>query len=250
MAELREAIYAGSFYPAKKDKLLKMVKGFLSKAKTAEEINYKKIRAAIVPHAGYEFSGPVAAFAYNAMQEAKPEKIILIGPSHHAYFEGAFTFKNDWVSPLGKVKVKPAKLPAMENDMEHSLEVQLPFLQAVLKKFSLTPVIYGDISQEGLYSILKKEKGFYLVSSDLSHYLPYEDASKEDKETINAILNLDEEMLDKTGDACGKTGIGALLILAKKNHWKPVLLDYRNSGDTFGDKEKVVGYAAVVFTEQ
>ncbi len=244
---MREAVYAGAFYPSDKKELENTIHKMLSKVKAKTSLG--KVVAAIVPHAGYVYSGEVAASAYAEIGNANPKKVVLLGPSHQEYLEGAYTFSDDWVTPLGKVKVSSANLPVIRHDAEHSLEVQVPFLQSVLKNFELVPIIYGEINGKTLAEIAGEEKGFVLVSSDLSHYLPYKDANKIDKKTVNSILNLDFEELGKSGDACGLTGIIALVILAKKREWKPVLLDYRNSGDTAGDKNKVVGYASIVFTE-
>jgi MEMO1 family protein len=247
--EIRNALYAGSFYPHNKTDLKKMILSFLKKTSLPKNIDYAKIKAVIVPHAGYIFSGEVAAYTYKALKLTVPKKIILVGPSHHEFFEGAYTFEGKWKTPLGEIKINSAKLPKVKEDVEHSLEVQVPFLQTILKKFILTPIIYGKLEMNNLAKKLEKEKGVIIISSDLSHYLSYELAKKEDTETINSIIKLDEEMLDKSGDACGKIGIGALIILAKKNKWVPTILCYKNSGDTYGDKERVVGYVSIIFTE-
>lgn len=213
----------------------------------------KKIRAIIVPHAGYIYSGTVAAAAYGSTKASKAKKIILLGPSHYAYFEGAYTFSQDWKTPLGIVKVEKAPgFGAIVGDVEHSLEVQLPFLQKTLKDFVLLPIIYGEIPPEALAEKVEPlvSKGAVIVaSSDLSHYLPYANANKIDRETVGLIVSLDLKKFLSSGDACGKIGIAALMVLAKKMKWKPVLLDYRNSGDTSGDKKGVVGYASIVFVE-
>ncbi len=247
MVFLRKAVYAGIFYPSEKKELEETIKEMLSKAKKKNVVG--KVVAAIVPHAGYNYSGWVAAGAYNEIEKAKPKKIVLLGPSHQEYLNEAFSFAEDWETPLGVVKVCSANLPVLKNDSEHSLEVQLPFLQSVLKDFGLVPIIYGNIGEKELADTVKNEEGFVLVSSDLSHYHPYENANKIDWTTIQKILELDVRGLAKEGDACGLTGIIALVILAKERGWKPVLLDYRNSGDTAGDRDKVVGYASIVFTE-
>lgn len=244
---MREAIYAGAFYPSDKKELEETIHKMLSKVKAKAGLG--TVVAAIVPHAGYIYSGEIAASAYAEIGKANPKKIVLLGPSHQEYLEGAYTFSDDWVTPLGEIKVSSANLPVIEHDAEHSLEVQVPFLQSVLKSFELVPIIYGEINGKKMAEIVEEEGGFVLVSSDFSHYLPYEYANRIDKKTVDNILSLDFEELEKSGDACGLTGIIALVILAKKRGWKPVLLDYRNSGDTAGDKDKVVGYASIVFTE-
>ena len=264
--EVRSAFYAGSFYPAEKEVLSKMISDFLKQAnvQAQEKVKFKtekeskqqkflgKLKAIIVPHAGYIYSGATAAFAFKLIGEVKPKRIILLGPSHYDYLEGAFGFEGVWATPLGKTKVSKSGLNIIKGDCEHSLEVELPFLQSVINDFEFVPVIYGEINPIDLGHIaseLKNEETVFVISSDLSHYLSYDLAKKIDNETISAILSLNLEKFIEIGDACGKTGIAALLSLAKKNNWKAQLLDYRNSGDTAGDKNGVVGYCAIAFFE-
>jgi AmmeMemoRadiSam system protein B len=258
--DVRSPQYAGSFYPSNPKELASMLAQMLEEnnfQRTAKKlkIDCKKIRAAVVPHAGYIYSGPTAAVAYNAIAEAKPKRVVLLGPSHQSYIDGAYSFSGAWSTPLGITHLNNSRLEmhSISNDFEHSLEVQLPFLQSVLDGFELTPIIYGEVDAEDLakeIAPLEAKGTLFLASSDLSHYLPYEEAKAVDAETIEAVLSLDLEKFLRVGDACGKTGIAALMVLAKKKKWKPHLLDYRNSGDTAGDKDKVVGYAAIVFVEK
>ncbi|MFA6268749.1 MAG: AmmeMemoRadiSam system protein B [archaeon] len=248
---IRAPIYAGSFYPAQKAELSKTINSFLKKTK-AKKIS-GTVKAIIVPHAGYVYSGGVAASAYKAITKSNPSKVILFGPSHQAYLEGAFSFSGTWQTPLSTTNLSSADLSIIKNDNEHSLEVQLPFLQTVLEKFDFTPIIYGEISPEELADIVSCEitnKSLLIASSDLSHYEDYKIAKQIDSETIKSILELDLEKFLKVGDACGKLGLAALIILAKKNNWKATLLQYKNSGDTAGDKKSVVGYASIVFVEK
>jgi AmmeMemoRadiSam system protein B len=229
--------------------LLEKNKPNLKKSK----IKAKNIKAIIVPHAGYAYSGITAAIGYNAIKEAKPKKVSIFGPAHHDLIIGAKTFQGTWENPLGLVNATPAKdLPIITNDSEHSIEVQIPFLQKALGHFEFTPIIYGDINPEELLKVMESEnekESLIIVSSDLSHYLPYEQAKVVDGITLNSILSLDTNTLSQKGDACGIIGILALCELAKKKKWKPILLDYRNSGDTSGNKKGVVGYASIIFTE-
>ncbi|MFA6065499.1 MAG: AmmeMemoRadiSam system protein B [archaeon] len=248
---IRHPVHAGSFYPADKEVLTGLVEEFLDEAKIKLPKG-KKIKALIVPHAGYSYSGGVAAFAYKLLAITKPKRIILFGPSHRTYLENAFSFQGAWESPIEVTKVFPADLPIVENDAEHSLEVQLPFLQITLKEFEFTPIIYGDIEARELADIINTastDESVLIASSDLSHYLTYAMAKKTDLNTINSILELDLDSFISDGDACGKIGINALILLAKKFNWKPILLDYKNSGDTAGDKKQVVGYASIAFLE-
>ncbi|MEK6959476.1 MAG: AmmeMemoRadiSam system protein B [archaeon] len=259
--QVRHEQYAGSFYPAGKKELLAMISKLLKEndfelAIKKAKVNPKNIRAMIVPHAGYIYSGPTAAAGYNALKKTNPKKVILLGPSHQTYIDGAHTFSGKWSTPLGLVDITPARdMHVIEGDLEHSLEVQVPFLQSVLDEFTLTPIIYGDVSPEELAMLVEKDlsrtgKEMVLIaSSDLSHYLEYNIAKKVDNATIATIMDIDVEELLRIGDACGIIGIGAILVLAKKRKWTPILLDYRNSGDTAGDKSGVVGYASIVFVD-
>ncbi|MDD3084191.1 MAG: AmmeMemoRadiSam system protein B, partial [Candidatus ainarchaeum sp.] len=227
---MREAKYAGLFYPKEKNVLEEKIRKNLK-----ENISKKisgKVKAIIVPHAGYDYSAPIASTAYNLIKEKskkqKFEKIVLIGPSHQEYFVGALTFEEDWETPLGIVKIVPAKLKKIVNDFEHSLEVQLPFLQTILKNFFLIPIIYSKILPQELLKIIPKND-LIVVSSDFSHYLKYTGAVKKDLKTIEYITKLDFENILKKGDACGLIGIATIVLMAKKNNWKPILLNYRNS---------------------
>jgi len=260
-------LYAGSFYPAEKEPLDRAIRKMLEENPVEAtlkkfKISSSKIRALIVPHAGYVYSGPVAAAAYNALSRTSPKRIVLLGPSHQDYIDGAYSFAGEWITPLGAISARShallPRLRAIDDDQEHSLEVQVPFIQVALeqaKGFEFAPVIYGEIDAEDLFESiggLVSKQSIFIASSDLSHYLPYAEAKTVDTETIRAILSLDYDEFMRIGDACGKTGIAALMLIAEKNRWKPFLLDYRNSGDTAGsaDKNRVVGYASIVFVEQ
>ncbi|MCX6803829.1 MAG: AmmeMemoRadiSam system protein B [Candidatus Diapherotrites archaeon] len=249
--KIRNPIYAGAFYPSDKKELSKMIDSFLSTVNKNEPKKLDgKLAALIVPHAGFVYSGPTAAFGFKSLSKSSPKRIILLGPSHQKYLKGCFGFSGIWSTPLGKINVQNAGLNIIEDDEEHSLEVELPFLQKTLKNFEFVPIIYGEINYEELSKICKGAADIdsvIIASSDLSHYNSYDKAVAIDKNTISAILSLDLEEFSRAGDACGKIGIAALMLLAKENNWKPVLLDYRNSGDTAGDKDNVVGYCAIAF---
>jgi len=245
---VRKAKYAGSFYPSNKLELSKIISSLLLKSKPKKLGG--ELKALIVPHAGYVYSGEVAAFAYNSLKIQNPKRVVLLGPSHQDYIDGIYSFSGEWVTPLKITKVFDSGLNVFENDSEHSLEVELPFLQSVLSDFEFIPIIYGVDDYVQLARVCSKflsDDSVLIASSDLSHYLPYTLANKIDLVTTNAILELDLKGFLDFGDACGKTGIAAILMLALKNKWKPVLLSYKNSGDTAGDKMRVVGYAAIAF---
>jgi MEMO1 family protein len=250
---IREPVVAGMFYPKSKTELDKMIEKFFAQCNKIESKS-SKLRALIVPHAGYVYSGIVAASGYSLLQGKKFERIIILGPSHALSFLGAaFDTHSNWMTPLGSVTVsnfiaKNIRLLPQAHQAEHSIEVQIPFIQKVLKKSSICPIALGlspNITDD-LLSILD-EKTFLIVSSDLSHYLSYDEARKVDNETIKRICNLENVDFES---ACGAEGINILLHIAKKKAWKPQVLDFKNSGDTAGSKMQVVGYCCVGFYEQ
>jgi len=262
--KIRKPAVAGSFYPDDPIELRGMIEGFLKKAK---EVKVKgRLRAMVVPHAGYVYSAPVAASGYKLLASMKnqPSKIILMGPSHFAGFFGAAEAGADaWQTPLGMVKagslrdkIKKSdnirKIPEAHNS-EHCLEVQLPFLQSVMKKdFTIFPLLTGEVSPVVLANEIMDsidDNTFIIASSDLSHYNSYEKAARLDSICNKAVPSLDISTMDESGDACGRTAILTLMNIAKKKKWKGVLLDYRNSGDTAGPKNQVVGYGCYAFYE-
>ncbi|MFH1181994.1 MAG: AmmeMemoRadiSam system protein B [Candidatus Woesearchaeota archaeon] len=248
--KIRKPAVAGAFYPDDKEELSEMIQGFLSKV--PEQTVPGELKAIIVPHAGYEYSGQVAACAYSLLKAVAPKKILIVGPSHYAYFFGAVGDTNEyWETPLGMVKVTSSGLQKFEEAhiREHSIEVQVPFLQSVLKDFEIMPVTTGDDDSDEIAEQIKPflKDHFLVVSSDLSHFHSYADASKLDKATCGAIETIDLKTLKADGEACGMRAITATLRLAKELGWKCKLLCYKNSGDVTGDKTKVVGYASMAF---
>lgn len=250
---IRKPAVSGTFYPSNKNELSFMINSFLEKAQPTKITG--KIKAIIAPHAGYVYSGQVAAYAYKLLEKTDYNKIIIIGPAHTLPFKDIAADDNyEWETPLGiinLIKNNFTKLPQAHYD-EHCLEVQVPFLQTVLKDFKILPLVAGDIHPKKIAEKiipLLDEKTLVVISTDLSHYNPYETAEKLDKTTINKILSLDFEGLIKGGDACGIIPILAMVEIAKQLKWKPTLLRYQNSGDVSGDKSHVVGYASIVFTK-
>lgn len=255
----RPPAVAGMFYPGESATLTREVKNLLSAAR-ASPLSPK---ALIVPHAGYIYSGPVAASAYAALVPLASviRRVVLLGPTHRVPVRGlALPAAAAFSTPLGEIPIdaesaaRLLKLPQVSvfedaHAREHSLEVQLPFLQAVLRDFSLLPLAVGMASPEQVAEVLEAVWGgdetLIVVSSDLSHYLPYEKARKVDAVTAQAILHL-EAGLDHE-QACGATPINGLLLAARRHHLAPRLLDLRNSGDTAGSRDGVVGYAAFAF---
>jgi AmmeMemoRadiSam system protein B len=260
MDSIRKPAVAGTFYPDEPGELKEMVEKFLDEAE--EKKIPGKLRALISPHAGYVYSGPVAAYAYKLLQKEKFSKIILLGPTHFAAFFGAAQSGVDgWQTPLGIVECGLLKLDTElfstlqeVHAPEHSLEVQIPFLQVVMKNdFTIYPILIGDANHEKIAEALLDQiddKTLIIASSDLSHYNPYEKAIKLDSLCNKVIPALDIDTMKESGDACGKSPILVLMHIAKKKGWGATLLDYRNSGDTAGSRDAVVGYGAYAFYEE
>ncbi len=255
---IRSPAVAGAFYPAGPEELRNMIEVFLSKAQDIAAPG--RLRGMVVPHAGYIYSGPTAAYGYKALLKEKIKKAIILGPSHFAMFPGACESGHDeWETPLGTLKAKsasgwPISIFPEPHGPEHCLEVQLPFLQiACGDKVEIWPLLCGEIMPEELAERVIKELDdatIVIASSDLSHYLDYESAKRKDAIANEAVPALDIARFEREGDACGKTAILTLMHIAKKKKWKGVFLDYRNSGDTAGPKSNVVGYGCYAFYEE
>lgn len=257
MSRIRSAAVAGLFYPADPAQLQREIQSMLS---SADEIDSKP-KALIVPHAGYIYSGPVAASAFAQLKEIQHtvERVILLGPCHRVPLRGLATSSADYFeTPLGSIRIdreaikQIASLPQVEefdltHQQEHSLEVQLPFLQEVLDDFSLVPLVVGDASTEEVSEVLDTlwgdDETLIVISSDLSHYHDYNTARAMDTETCHAIENMNPSAI-QYDQACGRNPVTGLLLAAKKHGLHVTTLDLRNSGDTAGDKSSVVGYGA------
>lgn len=258
---IREAAVAGIFYPAQREQLAATVRDLLGAANASTSVSRPK--ALLVPHAGYIYSGATAASAYACLLEnaAEIRRVVLLGPVHRVAVRGlALPAVDAFATPLGHVELDRdgiSNISAMPHVVvssaahhaEHSLEVQLPFLQTVLDDFKLIPLAVGDVSAEAVASVLEKLWGgpetLILISSDLSHFHSYQQAQKRDRLTVQSILNL--RALRDHEQACGATPVNGFLLAAQRHGLKPHLLDLCNSGDTAGDKQRVVGYAALAF---
>lgn len=239
---------AGSFYPANKSALAAEVERLLSGAKAGAPP-----KALISPHAGYEYSGPVAASAFRRAMGAPYARVVLLGPCHYARLLGmALPEEDAFATPLGEVPIEAAALPrdAAAHAQEHSLEVIVPFLQVALKSFTLVPLAVGFAEPDEVAGALDALWGgaetLIVISSDLSHYLPHDEAARMDAATAKEILALGR--LDPEG-ACGAAAVNGLLVAARRRKLRAELVDLRNSGDTKGDKRRVVGYGAFAFYE-
>jgi AmmeMemoRadiSam system protein B/AmmeMemoRadiSam system protein A len=258
----RPAAVAGMFYPTEAQALRTEVDRLLGAAPRRLALAPK---ALIVPHAGYPYSGPVAATAYACLASHADHisRVVLIGPAHRVAVRGLATPGADrFTTPLGEVPLDTTTVATLEtlqhvsrspraHAEEHALEVQLPFLQRLLDRFSLVPLLVGDATTDEVAQALDRvwggEETLIVVSSDLSHYLPYAEARRTDAATLDAILNRSPGL--HGAQACGATPINGLLQVALRRGLAPELLDARNSGDTAGERARVVGYAAVAFRE-
>ena len=260
MTSIRAAAVAGVFYPADETSLRGMVKQFLAQATSIGPAP----KAIIVPHAGYIYSGPIAANAYHLLENSSENfnRVILLGPSHRVPLLGlAASSASSFATPLGLVeidqdsirklsKLKQVKVMDEAHSLEHSLEVQLPFLQTILTDFKLIPLVVGDASAREVCEVLEHagldERTLIVISSDLSHYHDYATANKLDTLTSQAIAGLDGNRIGYEG-ACGRVPVNGLLMYASTHGLKAEVIDQRNSGDTAGDKDQVVGYGAYAF---
>ena len=263
---LRPAAVAGTFYPADPGVLSGSVDRLLRATAPRSGESTARLKALIVPHAGYIYSGPVAAHAYAALRPiaADIRRVVMLGPAHRVPIRGlALPDASYFATPLGNVEIDAQActaargLPQVTDDAlahagEHSLEVQLPFLQRVLGDFKLLPLVVGFASGDAIAEVLDALWGgpetLIVISSDLSHYHSYATAREIDRVTADTILALDPTLDHE--QACGATPVNGLLLAARRRGLRPDLLDLRNSGDTAGDRRQVVGYAAFSFREE
>jgi hypothetical protein len=261
MSKIRPAAVAGLFYPADPAQLHSDIQSMLSATEQTESMP----KALIVPHAGYIFSGPVAASAFAQLKNIshRVKRVILLGPCHRVPLRGLATSSADYFeTPLGSIKVdhdaikQIASLPQIKefdltHQQEHSLEVQLPFLQEVLDNFSVVPLVVGDTNAEEVSEVLERlwggDETLIVISSDLSHYHDYNTARAMDSETCLAIEEMNPAAIHYD-QACGRNPVIGLLMAANKHGLHATTLDLRNSGDTAGDKSSVVGYGAWAFS--
>ena len=262
MTTVRTPAVAGMFYPNNARKLHEQIQTLLAQVTTAGPAP----KAIIAPHAGYIYSGPVAASAYARLRAARDSihRVVLLGPSHRVGFRGIAVSQMDaFATPLGNIPLdheaiaQLRELPyvsALErvHVQEHSLEVHMPFLQEVLGDFKLVPLVVGDAEPEQVGAVLELLWGgpetLIVISSDLSHYHDYETARRLDTATSKAIEALRYEDIQGE-DACGFHPLNGLLWEARRKHLHGVTIDLRNSGDTAGPRDQVVGYGAYVFNE-
>ncbi len=264
MRTVRQPAVAGRFYASRAQRLERNVDDLLADARRRIAPPEISPKALLVPHAGYVYSGPTAACGYVLLDPVATaiRRVVLLGPAHYVPFSGLALPESDaFASPLGEVPLdrdtdaRLLRLPhVIRSDHvhapEHSLEVQLPFLQRVLADFTLVPLVVGDASPQDVAAVIEAcwdgPETLLLISSDLSHYLPYAVADAKDADTVRQILALEWPLTDRS--ACGARGINGMLLAAREHGLHPALVDRSNSGDTSGDKSRVVGYAAISFT--
>ncbi len=263
MMNVRPPAVAGMFYPGDAASLRRSLAVCFGQAQALDAPLRPK--ALVVPHAGYIYSGPVAASAYTLLEPLREtiRRVVLLGPVHRVWVAGlALPGVEAFATPLGRVPLDMdairaiADLPQVSlspaaHAQEHSLEVHLPFLQTVLADFRLIPLAVGDASPGEVAQVLDRlwggEETLVVVSSDLSHFLPYQEAEREDHATARAILALEGHLVGE--QACGAHPLNGLLLAAQRRGLTAHQLDLRNSGDTAGDRGRVVGYGAFAFTE-
>lgn len=265
MPTVRQPAVAGAFYAGQGQTLAASVTALLATAKQELELAAWPPKAIIVPHAGYIFSGSTAALAYAQLAAGRKtiHRVILLGPVHRIPVRGlALPGASSFATPLGEVSIDQAAAASISalrqvvlspaaHAFEHSLEVQLPFLQMVLDDFTLLPLVVGDATPTEVAEVLDVlwggDETLLVVSSDLSHFLPYESAQATDRATVQSILEMNGTLTHQ--QACGGTPVNGLLLAARRHGLRPQLLGLCNSGDTAGDKDRVVGYASIAFTE-
>ena len=258
---VRPAAVAGYFYPADAGELLSMIRQLMDKISASGPAP----KALIAPHAGYIYSGRTAAIAYATLKPISENisRVILLGPAHRVYVKGlALSSADYFATPLGNIKIDQEAIKQLKNlpqivtsdaahQLEHSLEVHLPFLQTLLKDFTLVPLVVGEATPQEVSEVLELFWGdphtMVIISSDLSHFHDYETAKRIDAITTHAIENLE---LEKIGSeqACGCMPMRGMLQLARNKKLTVKTLDVRNSGDTAGTRDRVVGYGAWLIT--
>ncbi len=272
--KVKKPVFAGSFYPGEKSVLARTIDGYLKETEPQKGRTSARVFGIMSPHAGYQYSGRVAAYAYNQIKGKPYTTVILLGPTHRVPFSGIAIYPaGSWETPLGRVQVdheiagrlaeqcRSIKNYPVAFEREHSLEVQVPFLQQTLKDFRIVPIVMGMMEEndyrtlsDALIELLKQHAGKILIvaSSDMSHFHNYREANQMDKLTLKEIGELDTERLadglaKRRYELCGSQAVLTLMMVAKKINGEAKVLHYANSGDATDDRSRVVGYGAVAF---
>jgi AmmeMemoRadiSam system protein B len=271
--EIRRSVVAGSFYPGDPQTLQTSITGYLEEA---EYHNLKNIKGLVSPHAGYIYSGQVAAFSYRQVMDSKYESIFLIAPSHSEYFDFNSVFAgNAYETPMGNVLIDTDRCMRLGNSSgysdyikisglghrgEHSLEVQLPFLQTIFEEFKIVPVVMGSQNRTNIESLGKAigelfagENILIIASTDLSHYHPYDVATELDRQVEKTIKDFDTQgftdaVTSESLEMCGGGPVASAMIASELLGANSTeILCYKNSGDVRGDRSAVVGYLSCAF---
>jgi hypothetical protein len=260
---VRQPNVAGQFYPADPERLRREIQGYIEQASLPDDL--ERVRAVIAPHAGYVYSGTTAGYAFKALARLpdRARTVFLLGPAHRVPVSGvALGHYSAFRTPLGDAPVDVDSVSRMldtsslytrapgAHEPEHCLEVEVPFLQVALDDFALVPMLFGQVDPRDVAVDLVdrlEEDDLIVVSSDLSHFHSYDTAQQRDQGFLSALLEGDERGV-RAGEACGRAPVATLMEIAERKEWAPHLLDYRNSGDTAGNKSRVVGYASIAYT--
>jgi len=261
----RETAVAGQFYPAAADEIKEMFDHYnriLDKHLEDTALLEKRPRAVIVPHAGYVYSAFTANIAFRLLHNSRAERVVVIGPSHRVYLKGTSIADYDrYETPFGTLPIERGTVEELkekfglvfipEAHQEHSTEVQMPFVKTYDPEASVVELVYGDEDPNRLAQIisylLEDPKTVVVISTDLSHYYDVQKAKRLDSICLDAVQKLSPSELHQGCEACGKTGVEAMLIAARKMGLEPLLLDYRTSADASGDESQVVGYMSAAF---
>ena len=262
---IRKESVAGTFYPDNAKQIENMIKDYnkvIDEHLKQKDVLKLEPRAIIVPHAGYIYSAFTANLAYRLLANSKPKRVVVIGPSHKVYLDGVSASDYDYYeTPFGNLSIDKEFISILKKNFqvnfipeahhEHSTEVQMPLISNYLKDVKVVELVYGKVDPTYLSQIidfcLNQKDTAVVISTDLSHYYSLSDAKKLDNICMDAIVNLNTKRLHEGCEACGKIGVEAMLIEAKKRQLTPRLLDYRTSADASGDESRVVGYLSVAF---
>ena len=263
---VRKAAVAGSFYPRRCREVEALFHRWNTKAQKwlkAHPVGLERVRAIVVPHAGYIYSGYTADLAYRvASRLAKPKRVIVVGPSHRYYFEGVSVgVFSRFETPCGAIpsdsdygrkiaKHFPVRFEPRAHVKEHSTEVQFPFIGHYFPGAKVVEIVYGKVDPRVLakllYALMRERENLVVISTDLSHFYTLGEAKKRDNVCLNAVAKRDPALLDRGCEACGFTGLKALLIAVRTAGFRTALLDYRTSADATGDEKRVVGYMSAI----
>lgn len=266
---IRNTAVAGTFYPNSCSEINRYIEHFNNILENSNFTIDTTIdpRAVIVPHAGYIYSGFTANTAYKYVENKKDIKtLIVIGPSHKVLVEGISVARYDeYTTPCGEIKIDTELSKELKENFdfisfnpdahkEHSTETQFPFIEHYLKDIEVVELVYGKIDPQDISYVidhlLEDPSNFIVISTDLSHFYPLDDANKIDNVCLNAISTMDTTLLDRGCEACGILGVKGLILSANKKNMVSKVIDYRTSADASGDASRVVGYVSAIIGDK